>query len=224
MTKSRNILTKRKQWSADEDALLQALYPCTKTEALARLFNCRLNQVYTRARALKTEKSQWFQDSPMSQILRTNTDIGKEYRFKKGQPNQNKGNKNFRIANSEKTRFKKGQVPPNVKPMYFERQDKNGYVWMKVPEKNPHTGAPTRFEFKHKWNWKQANGPIPDGMVIKFIDGNKQNCDLSNLELIPKAVNLALNQAGYDNMHEEIKPAFKTLAKLNYKQRQLQKA
>jgi hypothetical protein len=39
---------------------------------------------------------------------------------------------------------------------------------------------------KHRYVWEQANGPIPDGHNIAFRDGNRQNCDLSNLYLISR--------------------------------------
>ena len=33
--------------------------------------------------------------------------------------------------------------------------------------------------------WKQYNGEIPEGHVIIFLDGNKQNCDIENLACVP---------------------------------------
>ena len=35
----------------------------------------------------------------------------------------------------------------------------------------------------HRYVWTQANGKIPRGFVVNFIDGNFMNCDLSNLRL-----------------------------------------
>ena len=36
---------------------------------------------------------------------------------------------------------------------------------------------------KHKYVWEQANGPVPKGYYLCFRDGNKLNCELSNLYL-----------------------------------------
>jgi len=43
---------------------------------------------------------------------------------------------------------------------------------------------------KHLLIWKAANGPIPKGFFIKFIDGNKNNIDLGNLTLVSRAGHL----------------------------------
>jgi len=34
---------------------------------------------------------------------------------------------------------------------------------------------------KHIWVWEQAHGPVPDGYIIVFLDGNSLNCNLENL-------------------------------------------
>ena len=34
-------------------------------------------------------------------------------------------------------------------------------------------------QYRHVW--EQANGEVPEGYVVAFRDGNRQNCDLSNL-------------------------------------------
>lgn len=36
-------------------------------------------------------------------------------------------------------------------------------------------------------NWERANGPLPVGHCLWFKDRNRQNCELSNLELITRA-------------------------------------
>ena len=41
--------------------------------------------------------------------------------------------------------------------------------------------------------WERAHGPIPDGCVIVQIDGNPLNCDLDNLECVPRAVIARMN-------------------------------
>jgi hypothetical protein len=34
---------------------------------------------------------------------------------------------------------------------------------------------------EHKYNWEQANGGIPEGYMIRFRDGNKENTSVDNL-------------------------------------------
>lgn len=42
----------------------------------------------------------------------------------------------------------------------------------------------TRQRFEHCVIWEKNNGPIPKGMQIHHIDGNKLNNDISNLMLV----------------------------------------
>jgi len=91
---------------------------------------------------------------------------------------------------------------------------KDGYILMKIPEVNPHTGAPTRYKHKHIYTWEQAHGRVPDGMIVAFVDGDKTNCDLDNLVLISRHELLNLNQLGYKDTPDELKPHVLALSKL----------
>ena len=114
--------------------------------------------------------------------------------------------------------FKKGHVPANRKPLGTERIDvKDGFIQIKIAEKDPYTGLPTRYKNKHVWLWEQQHGPVPPGMVVAFTDGNKQNCKLSNLMLITRAELLRLNQRGYKDMPDDLKPSVLALTKLEVK-------
>jgi hypothetical protein len=111
--------------------------------------------------------------------------------------------------------FKKGAVPPNKKPLWHERLcPKSGLMLMNVPEKNPYTGHATRYMQKHVWIWKQANGEVPKGMVVSFIDGDKLNCAPENLMLVTRSLLLVLNQHKYSEQPAELKPSILALAKV----------
>jgi len=116
-----------------------------------------------------------------------------------------------------KTSFKKGSVPANTVPLYSERISKDGYIEIKVPETDPHTGRKTRFMLKHRLVWEQAGMAIPPNHILRFIDGDKTNCSLDNLELMPRGVNAILNKHGYADMPEEIKPTVKAIAMVQHK-------
>jgi hypothetical protein len=47
-------------------------------------------------------------------------------------------------------------------------------------------------------NWEKVNGPVPDGMVLRCIDGNPINTEPDNWELITKAENLERNSGRRD--------------------------
>jgi len=136
--------------------------------------------------------------------------------FEKGHKPWNKGTNGLTGAN--KTSFKKGNVPANLKPVGSERIcSKDGYILVKVAERNPHTGFPTRYKHKQVHVWEQMNGSVPDGMVVMLRDGNKQNIDPENLILISRAELLRLNKHDYKNASVELKPIVLMLAKLEVK-------
>lgn len=141
---------------------------------------------------------------------------GRTGRFEKGSKSWNKGVKGCMGANV--TSFKKGNEPPNRKHLYSERIDsKNGFILIKVPERNPYTMSPTRYKYKHVWVWEQANGPVPEACVVVFKDSNKLNCELDNLMLLTRAELLTLNLHGYKEMPSELKPSILFIAKIEAK-------
>ena len=144
---------------------------------------------------------------------------GRSGHFQKGNTPHNAGTKG--VMKPNKTSFKKGRAPQNRRPLYSERITHDGYVEIKVPERNPHTGHATRFKLKHRWVWEQANGAIPKGHVLRFKDEDKANCELSNLELMPRGVNAILNKRGFSAMPAEIKPSAKLIAKIDHKRFEL---
>ena len=147
---------------------------------------------------------------------------GRTGHFSKGHKSWNKGTKG--LTSTNKTSFKKGQVPPNRKPIGSERIDsKDGFVLIKVAEKNPWTRFLTRYKHKHRHVWEQENGPVPKGMVVAFKDGHRTNCDLENLMLLSRAEMLTLNRHGYKDTPAELKPSVLALSKLQVKIREKEK-
>jgi len=128
----------------------------------------------------------------------------------------NTGTKGLTRAN--KTSFKEGGAPPNRKPLGTERIDsKDGFILMKIAERDPYTGFPTRYKHKHVYVWEQAHGPVPKGMVVAFINGERTPCELENLMLISRAELLNLNRHGYKDTPTELKPSVLALSTLQVK-------
>lgn len=148
---------------------------------------------------------------------------GRTGHFIKGQTPPNKGTKGLMPGSS--TSFKKGHTPPNARPLGHERIcKKDGYIWIKVAGKNPYTGHNGRYVQKHRFNWEQANGKIPRNKVLNFIDGDKTNCDPSNLELITRAELAQFNKHSINSQPSEIRPALRSMIKVIVKTSQLQQA
>ena len=140
---------------------------------------------------------------------------GRTGQFENGHKPRNTGTKG--LMNPNKTSFKKGRATQNRRPLYSERITYDGYIEIKVPERNPHTGHATRFKLKHRWMWEQVNGPVPKGHVLRFKDEDKTNCELRNLELMPRGVIAILNKRGFSAMPAEIKPSAKLIAQIDHK-------
>lgn len=143
---------------------------------------------------------------------------GRSRRFEKGNIPWNAGTKGQRLTGANRASFRKGHVPSNLKPLWSERiESKYGYIEIKVPECNPHTGHPTRYRYKHVWVWEQKHGPVPKGHVVAFVDGNNLNCNIDNLMLLSRSELLHMNQHNYKNQPGELKPSVLALAKLEVK-------
>jgi hypothetical protein len=64
-------------------------------------------------------------------------------------------------------------------------EDSHGYLHIKIDnQKNNRNG---NYKLLHRYTWEKVNGKIPDDCYLIFLDGNKKNCELSNLCLIPKS-------------------------------------
>ncbi|WP_339869009.1 HNH endonuclease signature motif containing protein [Pseudohongiella nitratireducens] len=131
---------------------------------------------------------------------------GRSGHFKKGLKPHNTGTKGVMKANSGS--FKKGQVHPNQVPIgTVSRTTRDEYLKRKVAQ-------PNTWVFVHIDTWEKHHGPIPDGYVVSFIDGDRENCDISNLELISRSVLAIRNKLGWSHVPAELKPTVTNLAKM----------
>lgn len=125
-------------------------------------------------------------------------------RFEKGQAAWNKGmtcDEMMSHASQEKSRrtcYAKGNMPANGhQPIGTERTDTDGYVWVKVAaRKTDQRSAHDNWVQKHRLAWERANGPIPEGCAIVFADGDRSNCDPSNLAMVTRQQLSVLNHMG----------------------------
>lgn len=144
--------------------------------------------------------------------------------FEKGLVPHNKGKpcppgKGGRHPNARKTQFKSGRLPHNTNYLGHERVSKDGYVEISINETNPHTGYERRYVLKHRHLWEQMNGPVPDGMFLKCLDGDKTNTDPSNWQPLPRAVLPYLGGfrgIDYEASEPELRPSIIAIAKLKH--------
>lgn len=163
-------------WTNEQKEFLKTHYPIHKRKSLLILFNQHFNLNITLNQLVACLKN-------------NNIRSGRTGCYEKGSSPVNKGKKFPGQIN--KTTFKKGNIPKNYKPVGFERVDKDGYVLIKVSD----TGAwHERWRHKHKVIWEEEYGPIPKGHVLIFLDRNKQNIVVENLQLITQAQLARMNQ------------------------------
>jgi len=82
----------------------------------------------------------------------------------------------------------------NILPIGTETVDKEkGHIMIKVSSKGKYG---QRWKRKHHIVWENANGKIPKGRVILFLDGNPLNCRIENLAMVTQAERLKLIQFG----------------------------
>jgi hypothetical protein len=191
------------------------LYPHHSSKYIAELLGVNISKVYNTAWAAKVKKSAEYMLTPESgRIIEPSV----ANQFKPGHTPHNKG-KQLNAEIYEKvapTMFKKGNKPHNTKPngTINLRADKTGrfYQYIKIKD--------CQWELLQRHVWTQANGEIPTGSVVIFLDGNYLNCELSNLQVISRKENMARNtiQRYPAELQEVMKLTCKLKRKTNGKQ------
>jgi hypothetical protein len=122
----------KKFWSNTEIETLKKMYCDTDTSSIANLLVRNINAVYGMANKLKLKKTdQYLATLNSNRIL---TENQRNCCFKKGSTPPNKGKKHAeymtpeQIEKTKKSRYKKGNVPFNVKYDGHERISVDGYV------------------------------------------------------------------------------------------------
>lgn len=136
--------------------------------------------------------------------------------FESGHVLANKGVKGFYAKGSEKGWFPKGHIPENKLPIGSVLKKSDGYLWRKIGE------GRRDWKQEHILRWEEANGPIPKGFLITFLDGDRENVELSNLALISKAEHITLTRMKLRSEEPEITETGILIARL-YSEKQKRK-
>ena len=196
-------------WNSERLDKLKKLYPNHTNEEIAQILGTTYSAVNGVAFKLRLFKSKEFKFQCASKSF-----------FPKGHQPMNKGRKQTeymseeQLAKTKATRFKKGHVPKNHKPVGYERITRDGYIEVKTAE-------PNVFELKHRLVWIEHNGEIPPGYNIQFKDGNRQNVSIENLYMISRSEQLKKENSLYARYPEDVQYLIKLKGALN---RQINKA
>ena len=191
------------------------LYPNHSSKYIAELLGVTISKVYNTAWGAKVKKSAEYMLTPASgRIIEPSI----PNQFKPGHTPHNKG-KQMDAEIYQKvapTMFKKGNKPANTKPngTINVRADSSGRLYQYIKIKDCH------WELLQRHVWTKANGEIPPGSVVIFLDGNYLNCELSNLQVISRKENMARNtiQRYPAELQEVMKLTSKLKRKTNGKQ------
>lgn len=205
MTKSRNIRREKKIWSKSDDRFLKRHYHYG-----AKLCACMLNiPIYTvYARAFKLVipgiKYEKYTDEQIKFVKKnystmSNTEIGaiigrskwsvKAFASSYGLKRSAEESLNIQERCRCKTTFVKGHLPKNTKSDFVItiRTSHCGsfYKWIRLSVAN--------WAMLHVYNWEKANGPVPEGKILRSISGDTMDCSPENWQLVDRAEHLALN-------------------------------
>lgn len=196
------------RWTDEKVEILKAKYPDTRSDKLVNELGCNLYTLYKKAFSLGLKKSaEFLRSDECGRITSKNCHLGKYHRFAKGNRPWNKGKKGYMGAN--RTSFKKGQLPHNTAKVGDTAPIKGGYLKIKIAN-------PNKWQLLTHYVWEQHHGSrVPKGFLIRFKDGNINNYDIENLEMISLKENAVRNSFHNIDYPDELKSAIKSLAKLN---------
>jgi hypothetical protein len=194
--------------------IIRQRFPHERTQGIADDLGLTYSQVANRAFSMGLKKTLEFKSSMASGRYNL-IEGGKKFRFKPGNIPFNKGKEmpSEVYEKAKATMFKKGNRPYNWKPdgTIVERKDadQSGRVYLYYKIKD------SKWILYHNKIWIDANGPIPKGNIIRFIDSNTRNCDISNLEMVSMKDNMLRNSI--QRFPQEIQQVIKLTSKLNKK-------
>lgn len=113
----------------------------------------------------------------------------------------------FRRGHHVVTEFKKGEKPWNTKELGTESKTSDGYIVRKVENGR-------RWKLRARIVWEEHNGPIPEGMRVIHLDGNKENDSIENLALCSFAESFNAVRAGMIEGQPELNKAILNIEKL----------
>ena len=208
----------KRPWSAEDVAVLRARYPHESTAVVAQALGRTVATVSQCAIRLGVRKTPEYLASPSACRLRRGDHIGKATQFKPGHPPANKGLRRpgWGPGRMRETQFKPGQrrgkAARNYKPIGTERLSKDGYREVKIHDRLP---LQSRWRAVHLVLWEAVHGPIPKAHALVFLNGDKTDVRLENLELVTRRALMLRNSV--QNLPAPLPQAIQLLGALKRK-------
>lgn len=183
-------MSKARRFTSEEVARLKVMWRTQSISECAEALGRGTSSIYQKVKAMGFERDPEYADIAKRARYKAGENGGN---FKKGQVPWNKGMKGWDSGGrSHTTRFKRGHGNSNNEhPVGYEKYDKDAMLMRKVSK----TG--TRIE---KWRpvkdivYELHHGDIPDGTIVNFDDGDKENFAPGNLVALTRAQMLDRNR------------------------------
>jgi hypothetical protein len=212
----------KRLWNPGDDRILRAIYPDTPTADVARQLRRTLCAVYGRAQAFGLTKSAAYLASPDACRLRCGDHVGAAYWYPKGHVPANKGLRRpgYAPGRMRETQFKPGTRSGTAAAHHMavgSTRLVEGYVYRKVSDV-PNVPYTVNWKAEHHLIWVAAHGPIPPGHKLRFLNGDRMDVRLENLELTTHRAMMLRN-----SMHTLPPALAKTLQLLGALNRQIRR-
>ena len=168
-------------YPAEVAAYIQANYKGTSYASMAARLKETFGREYTPAQIMGYYKNH-------------KLNSGLTGRFEKGNIPPNKGRKGYVAPGAEKGWFQKGSTPWDTVPVGTIVTKTDGYLWKKIDDK-PGVWL-QNWKQLHLLIWEETRGPVPEGSMVIFKDGDRKNCAPENLALVSLAENAVMNNCG----------------------------
>lgn len=130
--------------------------------------------------------------------------------FETGRAPWNKGRSFPPRGRSAETQFKAGKRGPTWRPIGSETISSDGYLRRKVSDRS----GRDNWASAHVLLWEQHHGPVPEGHVVIFVDGDKTHIELDNLALVNRGELAYLNMRGFAQLDPALRPTAINLARV----------
>ena len=172
-----------RRWTETETEELKARYPHEPTKVLAEYFGRKVFDVYAKANKLRLKKTAQHLAVHGARFDGTQ---GQAHRFSSTQVPWNKGMKYQPGGRATEHQFKPGNQPHTTVPVGTLRKTTDGYWKRKVLDDAPAGMARKNWVFLHVELWEQHHGPVPRGHAVVFINGNRDDLRIENLDCLPR--------------------------------------
>ena len=172
------------RWTDDEVAELRRLFPDHTAREISERTGRGVRSIELKARQLGLRKtSEWIAERARA-AMADPSHPARRTQWQTGNAPYNKGKPHPARGRTLETMFQPGHRPHTWMPIGSDRTSKEGYLQRKTAD----TGCTRRdYVAIHHLVWRMHGRTVPAGYALCFIDGDKRNFDINNLELVHRS-------------------------------------